>query len=312
LTVTDDSLPTYAVISPVRDEAAHFPRTASSLVAQTYRPLEWIVVDDGSIDETRKIAESYAGDNPWITVMASVSTHGRARGSSIVRAFDCGRSHLRARPEITVKLDGDLFLPSHYFAWVAAMFARDERAGIVGGIVMMYDGSRWRPESTRQVHGAIKAYRSECLDEIGGLRPAMGWDGIDEYAARSRGWNVHVLSELHVLHYKRRGSKQPWFRARWEEGRGNHYMGYTTAALLARAAYRMAAEEPPVLGGLALAAGFFTARLRGDPQVDDDGAVALLRREQGATLRGLLAGRRPTAATSTTDGGPAFWAPVSN
>lgn len=43
-----DGLPTYAVVSPVRDEVQHFARTAEAMLDQTYQPQEWIVVDDGS------------------------------------------------------------------------------------------------------------------------------------------------------------------------------------------------------------------------------------------------------------------------
>src|SRR3712207_6677629 len=240
-----DGLPTYALVSPVRDEAADFARTAESILAQTHRPLRWVVVDDGSTDGTREIAQRYADEHDWIVVVDSGQAHERARGAPIVRAFTRGLDELDERPDITVKLDGDLFLPAHYFAWVARVFADDPRAGVVGGIALIHDGVQWRGDPGLQVavNGVAKAYRTDCLEEIGGLPQSMGWDGIDEFAARARGWHVHVLPELTILHYKQRGSKQAWWRARWEEGRGNHYMGYLPAFLVVRALYRMLVER---------------------------------------------------------------------
>ena len=44
----------------------------------------------------------------------------------------------------------------------------------------------------------------------------MGWDGIDEMAARARGWQVVVATELQILHFNVRGSRQKWWLARWE------------------------------------------------------------------------------------------------
>jgi poly-beta-1,6-N-acetyl-D-glucosamine synthase len=288
------ALPSYAVITPVRDEADHFAQTAESMVAQTHRPLQWVVVDDGSTDGTRAIAERYALRHHWIQVIAGESDHERARGAPIVRAFQRGLDALGQRPEVVVKLDGDLFLPPHYFEWVAATFARDPRAGIVGGVALIPDDGRWVPErgNILNVNGVAKAYRVACLDEIGGLRPSMGWDGIDEYGARARGWNARVPTELTLLHYRPRGSKQKPLKARWEEGRGNAYMGYLPSWLFVRAAYRGLVEKPPILGGLALLGGYTWARIRGLPQVDDDAAIAELRSEQRARLRGLLRGRR--------------------
>jgi len=287
------ALPTYAVVTPVRDEAEHFAQTAESMVAQTHRPLQWVVVDDGSTDGTREIAERYALRHHWIEVITADSQHERARGAPIVRAFQQGCDALNHRPEVVVKLDGDLFLPPHYFEWVAATFARDPRAGIVGGIALIPEDGRWVPErgNVLNVNGVAKAYRVTCLDDIGGLRPSMGWDGIDEYGARARGWNVRVLTELTLLHYRPRGSKQQPLKARWEEGRGNAYMGYLTSWLLVRAAYRSFVERPPILGGLALLAGYTWARIRRLPQIDDEAAVAELRAEQRARLKGLLRGR---------------------
>ena len=304
------TLPTYAVVTPVRDEAEHFARTAEAMLAQTHRPLQWIVVDDGSTDGTREIAAGYAERHHWIDVIDADSAHERARGAPIVRAFQRGHDALRERPEVVVKLDGDLFLPAHYFEWVAATFARDPRAGIVGGVALIPEDGRWVPErgNVVNVNGVAKAYRVACLEDIGGLRPSMGWDGIDEYGARARGWHVRVLTELTLLHYKPRGSKQNALKARWEEGRGNAYMGYLPSWLLVRAAYRSLVEKPPLLGGLVLFAGYAWARIRRRPQIDDAAARAELRAEQRARLAGLLRGRGTPALPPADGGGPAYWA----
>ena len=306
--VSSQPLPSYAVVTPVRDEAGHFPRTANAMVAQTHRPLRWVVVDDGSEDATGELADGYAREHDWITVVHRPRAAPRARGGNVIRAFQAGREALDVEPEFVVKLDGDLFLPPFYFEWVAAAFAREARAGLVGGRVLIWDGAEWRPEpgGRHHVHGSIKAYRSRCLEEIGGLQPAMGWDGLDEYAARARGWEVHVLSELTVLHFELRGSKQRWWRARWEEGMGSHWMGYRWEWLALRVGYRMLVERPPVLGGLVLGIGFAYARARGLPQAPDPLALAQVRADQAARLRGLARGRR-VALPALPEGGPAFW-----
>jgi len=303
------SLPQYAVISPVRDEERFLATTARSVIAQTHRPQQWVIVDDGSTDATRSIAESFAAEHDWINVIDSGARHERARGAPIVAAFNAGRAALRGHAELTVKLDGDLFLPAHYFEWIAAAFARDLGAGIVGGSILTLCEGRWERDavSRHNVIGAAKAYRTDCLEEIGGLRPSMGWDGIDEYAARARGWRVHVLSELPILHYKQRGSKQRWYRARWEEGRGAHYMSYHPAFLVMRAAYRMLVERPCILGGLVLGAGFTYGHLRGAPQIDDAGARGTLRAEQRARIWAPLRGARHRPEAALTGGGPALW-----
>jgi biofilm PGA synthesis N-glycosyltransferase PgaC len=304
-------LPTYSVISPVRDEADYLDITAASLVSQTHRPLRWVIVDDGSTDDTRSIAERWASEHDWISVVSSDAKHERARGAPIVAAFKRGLRELPERPDVVVKLDGDLFLPAHYFEWVASVFSRDERAGVVGGTVWMPEDGRWRLDygkTTHNVHGVAKAYRYDCLDDIGGLQESMGWDGIDEYAARARDWHVHALGELSILHYKPRGSKQRPLHARWEEGRGNAFMGYRWQFMLLRGGYRAIVERPRGLGGLALLASYAWARLKRAPQVADPGAIRELRREQAERMRALLRWRHDVdPVAQLPDGGPAYW-----
>jgi glycosyltransferase involved in cell wall biosynthesis len=291
--LTHTRLPDYAIVSPVRNEARHLPGLAASIADQQHRPRRWVIVDDGSSDGTREIAAGLAAEHDWIELVDSGSDHSRARGAPIVRAFNAGLATLGELPELVVKLDGDLYLPPHYFHWVAQTFRRDASAGVVGGTVLVHDGSRWVPDavSAHNVHGVAKAYRSACLREIGGLRPSMGWDGIDEYAARARGWRSVVLSELTILHYEKRGAKQRWWKARFEEGLGAHYMDYRPGFLALRVVYRMAVEHPRVIGGLLLGAGYLWGRLRRAPVVDDPAARAALRAEQRKRLRLLLRGR---------------------
>jgi biofilm PGA synthesis N-glycosyltransferase PgaC len=308
--VPDPSLPSYAIISPIRDEASHVRRTLEAIVAQTHRPSEWVIVDDGSTDATREIVSEYVAEYPWIRLIDSGLQGRRERGSRIVEGFNRGRSELQAPADITVKLDGDLYLPPQYFAWVAEVFARVPTAGVVGGIGYVWEGAAWGLEkmASHTVHGAFKAYRTACLEDIGGLQSSMGWDGIDEYGARARGWSVHVLSELSVLHFKHRGSAENWWQARWEEGVGNAFMGYRPDFLMLRATYRGVVETPPVLGGLVLLAGFLWARLTRRPQVPDSEARAVLREEQRTRMRALLRGSRaPSLTPPLSGGGPAFW-----
>lgn len=306
----ESSLPSYAIISPVRDEGAHIRRTLEAILAQTHLPSEWVIVDDGSTDMTREIVSEYVAEYPWIRLIESGLGGRRERGSRIVEGFNRGRLELQGPADVTVKLDGDLYLPPQYFAWVAEVFARVPTAGVVGGIGYVWEGVAWAPEkmASHTVHGAFKAYRTACLEDIGGLQSSMGWDGIDEYSARARGWSVHVLSELSVLHFKQRGSAENWWQARWEEGVGNAFMGYRPEFLMLRAAYRGLVETPPVLGGLVLLAGFLWSRLTRKPQAPDFAARAVLRDEQRSRMQALLrGGRAPSLTPPLSGGGPAFW-----
>ena len=61
--------PSFLIISPCRNEAAYMRRTLDSMVAQTLKPTLWVIVDDGSTDETPAILAEYADQHDWIRVV---------------------------------------------------------------------------------------------------------------------------------------------------------------------------------------------------------------------------------------------------
>ena len=50
----------YIIVTPVKDEEEYIELTIKSVINQTVRPAEWIIVDDGSIHNTKKIIEAYS------------------------------------------------------------------------------------------------------------------------------------------------------------------------------------------------------------------------------------------------------------
>ena len=78
----------YVIITPARDEEAYIAYTLESVCKQSLRPTEWIIVDDGSTDNTANIVKSYIEKNPWIHSVYNDTQHEKkASGSKVVRAF---------------------------------------------------------------------------------------------------------------------------------------------------------------------------------------------------------------------------------
>ena len=80
----------YCLISPARNEAQYIRRTLDSVLAQTVLPKRWIIIDDGSTDETPEILAEYAAKHDLIEVLAREDRGRRALGGGVVEVFDCG------------------------------------------------------------------------------------------------------------------------------------------------------------------------------------------------------------------------------
>ena len=65
-------------------------RTLEAVVAQTVAPDLWVIVDDGSTDETPQILAEYAAKHDWIRVVAKPDRGHRAVGPGVIEAFYAG------------------------------------------------------------------------------------------------------------------------------------------------------------------------------------------------------------------------------
>jgi hypothetical protein len=67
------------------------------------------------------------------------------------------------------------------------------------------------------IRGAFKAYRKETYKQIGGLKPAMGWDTVDELLCKFYNWKVVTDENLQVKHLKPTGANYNK-NARYKQG----------------------------------------------------------------------------------------------
>ena len=283
----------YVVITPVRDEAEFIEKTIHSMIQQTVRPTEWIIVNDGSTDETPEIVTRHAAEHPWIKLVNREDRGIRQRGKGIVEAFYKGYEALADQDYgFIVKLDGDLSFEPTYFESLLHEFTFRPRLGIAGGgVYERFGGEPWKLCTVKDhVRGPTKVYKRACFEAIGGLVPSMGWDGIDEWKARTLGWEVRSFTELKVLHYRITGAATGPLKSNLEQGYGAHYMGYHPLYMIARGIRHMF-YRPYLIGGMAMIASYFLAWLRGKERLQDPSVIRYVRRTQLRQLAGLLKGK---------------------
>ena len=280
-------------MTPARDERENIVRLAESLAAQTVLPEVWVIVDDGSEDGTRELAEALAHARSWIKVISSpgVESHsgrlnqGRGSGRDVV-AFNAGIATLDTMSDLVLKLDADVSVEPDYFERLLDAFAADPRLGIGGGVCLELEEGRWVAQAVSgdHVRGAVRAYRKECFADVSPLVERLGWDGIDEIKARTLGWRTRSLPELTFRHHRRVGSRDGRTRAWAGQGEAAHYMGYRPSYLLLRCAHHTMRDPAAIAMGFA----FVRCALERRPRHSDETVVRQLRAEQLSELRARL------------------------
>ena len=111
---------------------AFIENTIKAVVAQTLRPVKWVIVSDGSTDGTDEIVTKYTPDNPWIELMRMPERRERNFAGK-VHAFNAGYARMSDLDhDVMGNLDADITFDEEYFEFLLRKFAENPRLGVAG------------------------------------------------------------------------------------------------------------------------------------------------------------------------------------
>lgn len=218
----------YYIVIPTYNEEQFIALTLQSLVEQTVHPTKVVVVNDSSTDSTPEIVLDFAKKHSWISLVNKTSDAIHLPGSKVIQAFQKGLEALDENYDLMVKVDADLIFPPNYFETIIQHFQSDATIGMVGGFCYIEKNGEWILENLTDkdhIRGALKAYRKATFKQIGGLRPQMGWDTVDELLCKFFNWKVITDESLHVKHLKPTGANYNK-TARYKQGEAFYTLGY--------------------------------------------------------------------------------------
>ncbi len=123
---TNPSHPRVSVVIPAFNESKNIHKTLESLLAQTYKDFELIVVDNSSTDNTSEIANMYGAK--VIYEPKKGVTHARQTG------------FLAAKGEIIISTDADAIHPPDWIERIVKIMDSDPSLVAVGGIAYLHSG----------------------------------------------------------------------------------------------------------------------------------------------------------------------------
>jgi biofilm PGA synthesis N-glycosyltransferase PgaC len=292
LATRSTSLPPYVLVTPARNEEAFIQKTIESVIRQTYLPLKWVIIDDGSTDGTAAIVRPYSARYPWIELVQRPQRRERTFAAK-VHAFRIGYERIRDLPyEVIGNLDADIsFVPDH-FEFLLTQFSTDPTLGVAGTIFKEenYSSDADSFEGQKHVAGQCQLFRKQCWEDIGGYTPhaAGGIDWMAVTSARMLGWKTRSFREKSFFHYRRLGTaERSVLSSLFSYGEKDYYLGGHPLWELFRVVYRIA-KQPYVTGGLALGAGYCWALARRMPRPVSRELMAFHRKEQITRLKGIL------------------------
>jgi glycosyltransferase EpsE len=126
-------MPKVSVISTVYNGAKYFERSVPSILGQTLEEFEWVIVDDGSTDETPNLLARLAAEQPHVRVI-SAGRVGRAKALNLATE--------QTRGEYVANQDFDDASSPDRLRLQADFLDQHPDVGVLGGRYVVVDENR--------------------------------------------------------------------------------------------------------------------------------------------------------------------------
>jgi poly-beta-1,6-N-acetyl-D-glucosamine synthase len=290
----DYTLSSYVLITPARNEAQFIEMTIKSVIAQTVRPIKWVIVSDGSTDSTDDIVRKYMADHPWIQLLRMPERRERHFAGKVT-AFNAGWESVgHLHYDVIGSLDADISFEEDCFEYLLTKFAENPGLGVAGP--PFTEGNRtydFRFSSIEHVSGACQLFRRQCFEAIGGYVPIKG-GGIDLVAvvtSRMKGWQTRSFPERVCIHHRKMGSSiHQGMMVPYKLGQKDYRLGGHPLWQLFRCFYQMM-SRPYIVGGFLCLMGYYVALVARRPRAVSPEFARFRGKEQMERLKSFLVGK---------------------
>ena len=275
----------YILITPMKDEEEHLIRLERTIVSQTIKPLVWVVVNSGSIDNSFQTATKLFKPYDWIYVINqkkflengySHKNFAQAVNEGYKFAYRlCEKKRLVYR--YIGKTDATPILAKNYFETLLLEMEKEPKLAITCGIQkLVYNKKTYNADSIHNIpltgFNDIRLYRKEFFEKIGGYPITFSPDGVLLIKAENRGFGLKVMENTFFIKARIGGSKTGLCRGFKLYGRGMYTLGYHPLLILASSLYN-SYKFPPHYQALFIIYGYLLCWVQDTQKVDDDEVI---------------------------------------
>jgi len=265
----------YIIITACKNEGENLPDLIKSVVTQTLRPKIWVIVDDGSTDDTQEIIENAMKKHDWIK-STRLDNQVRDLGLHLAQVMKIGFDYaISYCHEIGIEynylgnLDGDLTLPTTFYVNLMKEFEKDSRLGVAsGGTIHIIDNHTVHAKvSMDEPSGGHMLIRRECFDECGGIPVSYATDSVIKAKAKLKGWKTKRFEENIATEIRDVGSAEGYWKGSIHRGKSAYYLNVNPIHVLIRGII-YSLKNPPYMG-IAYILGYANDFIKRKEQIKD-------------------------------------------
>jgi len=267
----------YIVVTPCRNEENNLPDLIQSMVAQTIKPVLWVIIDDGSTDETPNIIKETELKYDWIKSIQldeGIRDLGIHYADICRKGFDFGIRYCKINDiqyEYIGLLDADIVLRTDYFNKLIKEFEKNSKLCIASGGIYYIDNKFneiWEKTRDDLPRGGARIWRRKCFEETGGYLLTCSPDAVSNIKAKLMGWETRQFKEIKAIQTRMTSSAEGFWRG-YEMKGGSSYFISTNSLLVMLKGIKYLFKKPYYIG-IAYFLGYIKSFIRREKRIDDE------------------------------------------
>lgn len=296
------------MITPARNEEDNLPDVSESVTGQKVTPVLWIIVDDGSTDETSHILEGLTARYSWIR---SIRLPPRPRDITFHYSYVCKQGFdyaLEYCRENSIEydyiglLDADTVLEENYFGKLMGEFEKDSSLGIAsGGVYYDVGGKLSREVSDKNLpRGTGRLWRKSCFLETEGYQVEPSPDSISNTKALLRGWQLRQYADVVEIQKRKTSAGEGLWKGYVKNGWMAYYMDKNLPMVLFNSLYY--SFKSPYYTGIAYFYGYLNSAVKREKKIGDMEIRAYYRKQNMSLLFSRISGFLSRNSTDSRQG----------
>lgn len=266
----------YILITPAKNEQESLPLVADSVLKQSIVPKLWMIIDDGSVDETPTIIRELTVNHPWIQ---SIRLPPHPRDITFHYSYVCKLGFEYSLKycnenqipfDFIALLDADTYLTETYFEQLISAFVKDPVLGIAsGGIYYNIDGKlQWIKVFERDPAGTGRMWRKACFFETGGYMVEPAPDSISNVKAEHDGWKTQNFKDIIAVQTRPTSGAEGEWKGYFIKGKIDHYLNLHPMLVVLN--FLDCSLQKPYYIGIAYAYGYLKGVIRREKKIEDE------------------------------------------
>ncbi|MCD6399472.1 glycosyltransferase family 2 protein [candidate division WOR-3 bacterium] len=270
-----DTQEKYIIVTSVKNEEANLSNLIRSIVDQTLKPILWVIIDDGSTDNTPEIIKKAQENYSWIhsiRMNRGERDIGLYLASVIRKGFDIAIEYCKRNGidyEYLGNVDGDLTLQHTFFENLIKEFENDPELGIASGGTNHIIGDRivHAELRIREPSGGHMLIRKKCFEDCGGIPLTYAWDSVLKAKARLRGWSTKRFEENVATEIRDVSSAEGYWKGFVQNGKASYYLNLHPVHVIIRSVIYPFRRS--WYTGIAYLVGYFSSVIKREEKIDD-------------------------------------------